>query len=87
MSESVSKQVLIKLDELQKDTTELKVEIAEIKTTLKGIPDLDKAKHEVLEQKINHHEKRINDIEYWGKWIVGCVFLAIITSLLQLVLH
>lgn len=87
MSETVSKQVLNKLDDIQKDMTDIKVKVVEIETKLNGLPDLDNAKHSVLEQEIEHHDKRITDIEYWGKWIVGCVFLAIITSLLQLVLH
>lgn len=87
MSETVSQQVLSKINEMQKDVTEVKMKVVEIETKLNGIPDLDKVKHEVLEQKLDHHDQRITNMEYWGKWIVGCVFLAILTSLLQLVLH
>ena len=87
MSETVSKQVLNKLEDMQKDMTDIKVKVVEIETKLNGIPDLDKVKHEVLEQKIDHHDKRISSIETWGKWIVASVFLAILTSILQLVLR
>ena len=60
MSETVSKQVLNKLEDMQKDMTDIKVKVVEIETKLNGIPDLDKIKHEVLEQKIDHHDRRIS---------------------------
>ena len=87
MSETVSKQVLIKLDEMQKDVSEVKMKVVEIETKLNGIPDLDKAKHDVLEQKIEHHEKRLNNIESWGKWGIVAVLGVVINAIMQLVLH
>ena len=87
MSETVSKQVLNKLDEMQKDVSEVKMKVVEIETKLNGMPALDKAKHEVLEQKLNHHEKRLNDIESWGKWGIVAVLGVVINAIMQLVLH
>lgn len=87
MSETVSKQVLVKLDEMQKDVTEVKMKVVEIETKLNGIPDLDKAKHDILEQKIEHHEKRLNNVESWGKWGIVAVLGVVINSIMQLVLR
>lgn len=87
MSETVSKQVLIKLDEMQKDVSEVKMKVVEIETKLNSIPDLDKAKHDVLEQKIEHHEKRLNNVESWGKWGIVAVLGVVINAIMQLVLH
>lgn len=87
MSETVSKQVLNKLDEMQKDVTEVKMKVVEIETKLNGIPDLDKAKHDILEQKIEHHEKRLNNVESWGKWGIVAVLGVVINAIMQLVLH
>ena len=87
MSETVSKQVLNKLDEMQKDVSEVKMKVVEIETKLNGMPALDKAKHELLEQKLNNHEKRLNDIESWGKWGIVAVLGVVINAILQLVLH
>ena len=87
MRETVSKQVLIKLDEMQKDVSEVKMKVVEIETKLNGIPDLDKAKHDILEQKIEHHEKRLNNVESWGKWGIVAVLGVVINAIMQLVLH
>ena len=87
MSETVSKQVLIKLDEMQKDVSEVKMKVVEIETKLNGIPDLDKAKHDILEQKIEHHEKRLNNVESWGKWGIVAVLGVVINAIMQLVLN
>lgn len=87
MSETVSKQVLTKLDEMQKDVTEVKLKVVEIETKLNGIPALDNAKHEVLEQKIQHHEKRLSNVEAWGKWGIIAVLGVVINAIMQLVLH
>lgn len=86
MSETISKQVLNKLEEMQKDMTDIKIKVTEVETKLNGIPALDEAKHDMIWQKLDQHETEINGFKYWGKWFVGIVLLAIVTSLLNLVI-
>ena len=87
MTESVSKRVLDKLDEISEDLNEVKQQIASIKTKIEMQPKIDDEKHVGFESKLSRHTERIDKLETNQRWVVLAVITSVIGALLQLVLH
>lgn len=87
MTESVSKRVLDKLDEISEDLSEVKQQISGIKKQIEMQPQIDDQKHASFESKLSRNTERIDKLETNQRWVVLAVIASVLGALLQLVLH
>ena len=87
MTESVSKRVLDKLDNIDKNINEMKLQINSIETKLQGHDKLDESKAVNIEEKFKGHDKRITSLETNQRWVVLAVLGVIVNAVMQLILH
>lgn len=87
MTESVSKRVLDKLDEISEDISDVKQQISGIKKQIEMQPQIDEQKHATIESKLSRNTERIDKLESNQRWVVLAVITSVIGALLQLVLH
>ena len=86
MTESVSKRVLDKLDRIDENINEMKLQINSIETKLENQVPLDEAKAKNIDERFKTHDKRINSLETNQRWFILAVLGMIINAIMQLVL-
>jgi DNA repair exonuclease SbcCD ATPase subunit len=84
---SQNKQILQKLDEIVSELGKVKEDIAVVKEQIKSRPEVDKAIHKAVDDRIEQTERRIKQLEDNQRWIIIAIFGAIINAIMQLVLH
>ena len=86
MTDTVTKRVLDKLDKIDENITDMKTKIASIETKLVEQPKLDDSRHDAIEEKFDHHDRRIGNLESNQKWVVLTILAIIIGAIITNVL-
>lgn len=71
---SQNKQILSKLDDLTETVSDIKQDIAMIKTQIEYQPKIDLEQHKQIEAQLDLHTKEINTLKDTNTWIVRSVF-------------
>ena len=84
---SQNKQILSKLDEIVSELGKVKEDIAVVKEQIKSRPEVDKAIHKAVDDRIEQTERRIKQLEDNQRWIIIAILGTLINAMMQLVLR
>lgn len=86
MTESVSKRVLDKLDEISEDLNQVKNQISAIKMQIEMQPKIDDQKHLTFDSKLNEHSEKIKGLQANQRWVILAVLGVVIEALARMVI-